>query len=740
MAHYSNGGDTEVVDDGASMGEDDLQATMHALLTDAILLQDTELSPFRAEADRMYKGEPFGNEEEGRSKVVMTIVRDTVRAILPSLMRPFFSADRFVEWEPQRADQVEIAEQMTHYITEVVLQQDNNGFMQFHAAFKDALLKRIGIWKWWHEDNEQRETLIKRMASMEEVALLRRDPEIEIEEMNPADLTKSIPGAPQLYDVTYVRVRSRGKTRFAALPPEEFLISRNSRDVDTAMLVGHRTEKSTAELIAMGIDEDVIAEHGGKDTELSQNPEERERQESAVDTDVADALPEGAAAGPHLYIESWVWLADEAKKPALRKVCTLGPAHHIVTDEPAHERPFALLIPDPEPHTTTGQGVYDYTQDLQMIVSMVVRSMNDSLALSLHPRMGYVEGDVSLADLQNTAIGAPIRMQKPGALQEITHTFVGREALPVLEFFNDVLEKRVGVARAAALDPDALQSTTKSAVAAAVGAAQLQIEMIARIFAETGVRQLMNGLLRTVIDYPPVERMTRLRGQWIPVDPRSWDAGLDLRVNVGLGSGLIEERYAVLAETAAKQEQALQLMGVGDNPLVHVSQLRTTYVKMLELRGRKDAESFWKEVDPEWAPPPKDPAAEDPNMLVAKAEVQRAETDLASKTAKAQLDIEKAKVEEARRAVDLELQREEMELTDERERDKIEAEIALKLAELEMKYKGQTDIAALKAQLEREREERKAEAEKRTRRVKLARGVDGQYEVTEEIEEHGDQE
>ena len=739
MAHYSNGSDTEVVDNGAAMGEDDLQATMHALLTDAILLQDTELSPFRAEADRMYKGEPFGNEEEGRSKVVMTIVRDTVRAILPSLMRPFFSADRFVEWEPQRADQVEIAEQMTHYITEVVLQQDNNGFMQFHAAFKDALLKRIGIWKWWHEDNEQRETLIKRMASMEEVALLRRDAEIEIEEMNPADLTKGIPGAPQLFDVTYVRTRARGKTRFAALPPEEFLISRNSRDVDTAMLVGHRTEKSTAELIAMGIEEDVIAEHGGKDTELSQNPEERERQESAVDTDVADALPEGAAAGPHLYIESWVWLADESKKPALRKVCTLGPAHHIVTDEPAHERPFALLIPDPEPHTTTGQGVYDYTQDLQMIVSMVVRSMNDSLALSLHPRMGYVEGDVSLADLQNTAIGAPIRMQKPGALQEITHTFVGREALPVLEFFNDVLEKRVGVARAAALDPDALQSTTKSAVAAAVGAAQLQIEMIARIFAETGVRQLMNGLLRTVIDYPPVERMTRLRGQWIPVDPRSWDAGLDLRVNVGLGSGLIEERYAVLAETAAKQEQAMQLMGL-DNPLVHVSQLRTTYVKMLELRGRKDAESFWKEVDPEWAPPPKDPAAEDPNMLVAKAEVQRAETDLASKTAKAQLDIEKAKVEEARRAVDLDLRREEMELTDERERDKIEAEIALKLAELEMKYKGQTDIAALKAQLEREREERKAEAEKRTRRVKLARGVDGQYEVTEEIEEHGDQE
>ena len=97
------------------MKDEDIESTFGQMIDEARAYITSDLVPLREKATRYYKGEPFGDEEEGRSKVVMTVVRDTVQSILPSLLRVFTSQDRYVEYRPRRQEDVPTAEQRTEY-------------------------------------------------------------------------------------------------------------------------------------------------------------------------------------------------------------------------------------------------------------------------------------------------------------------------------------------------------------------------------------------------------------------------------------------------------------------------------------------------------------------------------------------------------------------------------------------------------------------------------------------------
>lgn len=699
-------------DNKKKISEDEVQAALHMMVSDAVLYVDSELSPERAVIGKYLKGEPYGNEEEGRSQVVTTELRDTILQVMPSLLRVFFGSEQACEYRPRRPDQVRQAEDATNYVWDVVVKEDNRGFLVFYEWFKDALAKRLGIVKYWYDDAEEKRGYSASYLSVEALTLLDQDPEIEIDSVSPC---KSSPPGALLYDVEYTQTKNQGRIRFIAMPPEEFIFSRGARTTDSdarqpgvAVFVGHRTELTKSQLLSMGVDEKDIDEYGFTSEEMNQNAEEVARLNN-IKPGVQEIGPE--ATQKVLYIEGYPYLDVDGDGIAeLRRVIMLGPNYHVVENEPADERPFAVLCPDPEPHTIIGQSYADYTMDLQKITSMIVRSMLDSLALSITPRMGYVEGDVSLEDVLNTQIGAPIRMRQQGALQEITHSFVGRDALQVLDYIQRVRENRTGSAdRSSGMDASELQSTTQAAVQSAVESAHEHIEMIARVFSETGVRKLFSGILRLLVENQDQPRMARVNGRYTQMDPRGWDANLDISVNVGLGGGTTADKVAILSETALKQEQILQTMGLG-NPLVTPKQYRDTLVKTLKLRGRMDAESFYQEVPENWQPPP--PPQQDPNMVIAQAEVERAKADVAKKQADVQLEAKKHEVEIMRQAEDLRIREKDIDLTDEREREKIEAEIALQIREMNLKYNAQVTAEQIHADIEQQRVELDAEVAK----------------------------
>jgi hypothetical protein len=243
-----------------------------------------------------------------------------------------------------------------------------------------------------------------------------------------------------------------------------------------------------------------------------------------------------------------------------------------------------------------------------------------SLALAIHPRVGVVEGQVNVDDVLNTEVGGVIRMRAPGMVQPFSMPFVGQQAFPMLDYMDAMKESRTGITKAAAgLAADSLQSSTRAAVAATVSASQQRIELIARIFAESGMKRLFTGLLKLAVQNQRAERMVRLRGQFVPVDPRSWDANMDVIINIALGGGTEQEKVSVLTTILAKQEQIFQQAGI-DNPLVSLAQYRNTLAQILALSGFKDATQFFS--DPAQMPPmPPQQPKPSPEEMLAQAQM-----------------------------------------------------------------------------------------------------------------------
>ena len=693
--------------DREEMDEGEFSAGVKSSIDDAVDYIDGFIAPSRALATQYYRGDPFGTEEEGRSQIVMTEVRDVVQAMIPSLLRIFTAGDDIVEFTPNTEEKVDLAAQQTDYINHVFY-NDNPGFSILQQTFKDALVRKTGIIKWrWSEDIQISEAEYTGL-DQGQVSLLTQDPDIEITEIEKyvvqdatVDPMSGMTLQPEIatFEVKIRRQLKQNRVVIETVPPEEFLIAREARDLDTAAYVGHRSLKTMSELVAMGYDQEEIEEFAGQGDVFSINYEAQTRNPAIMSFMMHADNPDPSMRRV-LYVESYVRIDKDGDGIAeLRKVCSLGNAHHILHDEIATDVPFAFFCPDPEPHMVIGQSIADQTMDLQRIKSAVVRNTMDSLAQSINPRTVVVEGQVNMDDVLNNECGAIIRARAPGMVQALSEPFVGQAAMPMIAYLDQVRAQRTGISGASqGLDPDVLQSTTKAAVTATVQGAQERVELIARMFAENGMKRLFKGLLRLVCRHQDKPRTVKLRGKWVAVDPRYWDADLDVSVNVGLGRGTDQDKMGFLMQVAQKQEGIMQLLGPM-NPLSDVSQYRNTLAQICTLAGFKDASRYFKQVDPQQlAQQMQKPQPPDPNMILAQIEQQKTQASIAQTNAKVQADILEAN------------QR------DKREREKMHLDALLRLAEIEAKYGGQIDLARIEGQLSHEQAIAQAAIEADTQR------------------------
>lgn len=704
MAYDDKGSEPVEQETGA---EEDVQSIVRDLIGDSVTFADDDLAPMRAEATEYYLGEPFGTELEGRSQYISTEVRDAVHGILPSLLKVFFGAERAVEFQPRNQEDVENAEQASDYVQYIF--EKNGGFMKAHSVMLDGLVRKMGVFKWAWQDEEPTTHSGEGLTKEQLVQLVSEGAELtKVEEMDaesdaaPAGYDSPDAGAPPapLYRAEYTR-GGYGCPKIWALPPEEFIYSREARSVDDGLFVGHRTEKSRGELIAMGIDEEILDEWGHKTDLLQDNEEAWVRRSVANDAD-PEAPDAGEANEDILYVEGYARIDVDGDGVAeLRKVCTIGPLYHLVKDpEPADEVPFSIFVPFPEPHTITGQSLADKTMDLQRLTSFLTRAMLDSGSMSIFPRTWYVRSKVNVADLLNQEMGGVVGMDAPGMAGEFAHSFMGKDLLAVLAYFDEVKERRTGQNKGAlGLDADALQSTTKSAADAAVGAAQEAKEMIARFFAEMALKPLFRGIYRMLIEHQPRKEMVRLRNRWVEIDPAKWNADADLVVNVALGAGMVEQRLAVLANFAMKQEQILTMLGP-QNPLVSLGQYAHALRTALELSGRKDTQNYINALPIDWQPPPTPPQPSPEEQLV-QLEAQKAQIQAQAKQQEMQLKQQQAQVDVQIEREKLNNDREKMQAELALKRQELEAEIALKIKELELQHQIQLEEARIKAEIQR---------------------------------------
>ena len=671
------------------MDEVELQGIVGREIEDAIDYIDNYVSPDRALATKYYRGEPFGNEEEGRSQVVSMDVRDTVQAIMPSLMRVFHGSDESVSYIPTGPEDVENAQQATDYAN-FVMNRDNNGFLVMHSAFKDALIRKVGIIKCFWEDKTEVETF--HMTGLDDAALaaIAADPAAEITvqssetvgEPQIDPMTGEFIMPPMVHDITVEYVRPDGRVQIEAVPPEEFLISREAKSISEASYVGHRRIITVSELVSMGYAEEDVEDLASAHDDMNMNVERRTRNPALTNEMNArndDAMRKVA------YTESYIRVDYDGDGVAeLRKICTAGDGNKVLRNEAIDMAPFCSFCPEPEAHDFFGLSVADVVMDIQRIKSNVMRNTLDSLAMSIHPRIAVTEGMVNLDDAMSTEVGSIIRQRSAGQIQVLSMPFVGQQAFPVLQYMDEVKEARTGVSKASmGLDAAALQSSTASAVNATVAAAQQHIELIARIFAETGMKDLFKIILKLITTHQDQPRMVRLRNKFVQIDPRAWDAKMDVSVNVALGRGTDTERMMMMRQIGEMQKEALATMGQV-NPLTDISKLSNTLKSMTELAGFKDASQFWN--DPaDFRPPPPDNKP-DINEQLIQVQIQQIQADMQKK------------------AAELQLKRENMVMEDDRKRDELEAELFVKAEEMQAKYGTQLNVEKIRSELAINRE------------------------------------
>lgn len=652
---------------------DDFQfkALVNENIQNAVNYYDSEFASDRSKALDYYLGNKFGNEQENRSQVVLTDLADTIEFITPQLMKIFCSSDKFVRFKGRNREDVDAAEQATELVNFAINSQ-NNGFTLLHNMFKDALLFKMGAVKfYWEETNTTKNEEYSNLSEIE-LTLLLEDPSIEIlsqEIVEIGEITELNQEIPQeiFYNVEVKRFIKSGQVKIENVPPEELIFSRQSKNLEDCDFIAHRTEMKAGHLIELGYDADLVfslASGGDLDSESEKQQRFQELEASPIDDPLDKTMRDV------LVTECYIKADYDADNiPELRRVVVLGETE-VVTNEPFDHVPFALLSPILMPHRMVGRSVADMVMDIQLIKSQILRNQLDNLYLTNNNRVAVVENQVNLDDLLSSRPGGIVRMRQPGAVQPLTVPQLGNQGFAMLEYMDQIRDQRTGFSKASlGLDPKALQSTTAAAVSSTMQGAQLKIEMIARVFAETGCRDLGFGVLHLLQKHQDKSVTIRVRNEYIDIDPRAFANEFDLEIDVGLGNGIETDKLNMLVQIASKQEQMLQTLGV-NNPIVSTSQYVNTLKKIAQMAGFKDTDQFFN-------------SGEQIDQAMQNAE-RREEP----------FNVERAKLE-----ADIALKREKMQAELELEREKLQLEIQIRKAEFEAELSLRQQKLALGGQV-----------------------------------------
>ena len=620
--------------------KENLASAVEKALDAADSWADGDLAVQQAENLEYYYGEPLGNEIDGFSQVVTRDVLETVEGIMPDLMKIFTGSDSFVQWEPVGPEDVEGAEQATDYIN-YVFDKRADGFRTLYTWFKDALLMKNGIVQtgWTEKDRVQIHNL--KGVTQVEMDAMESDPEVR-----EIDGTKDEDG---FFDVKVTRELRAGHPYTLPIPSEEFRITARSTSIRDADFVAHVAEKKCGDLIAEGFDEKLVQEAAYG---LSSD-----REGSTVKNARFSDVDESTWAYSHdeevEVINACIDVYDEKeKRMATYKVIQVG--SEILQWEEVECKPFISLSPIMMPHKFTGVSVADLVKDIQEIRSQLIRQVLDNNALVNAGRYAAVDGQVNLQDLMDNQVGGIVREKVSGAVRQMPTPSLSQGTYAMMEAMDGEKEDRTGVSKMTqGLDPASLTSNTAAtSVNQIMSAAQQKIQLIARIFAETGVKELFQQLYEIVRTNQSEVDIVRLRGQFVPVAPFDWIDRYDMTVTVGIGNGNKDQQLYHLNNI----QSLMQAIGntqyaylIGADNVYHMA------TEFIHNSGYKNVGDFIMHPD-DVDPPEPQPS---PEMVAAQGEAQKDMADAQYKQAQAQnlqaqlqVDMQKIQLEQQKLQLD----------------------------------------------------------------------------------------
>lgn len=628
------------------LSEDDLKALVANEMRQSLGYLSSKLSIARQRAEYYYLGLAIGDlappEVDGRSTVVSTDVRDTIEAMLPQLMVTFCGGDEVVEFEAQGPEDETKARQATEYVN-YLFYKKNNGHRIAYTWMKDALLQKNGIVKvWWDTRFEEKreeyrgcnDVALAQILEDEEVSVIEQNsyPDEEdakqrakaIEQLT-AQLQQARQAAQQgnaqavqatiqiqaqldniaqqpvkvLYDVVCKRVPTEGKVSIENVPPEEFLIARNAKDIQTARFVGHRVQRTISELKSMGYKN--LDNISGEDQAQAVNMERIQRlSQNDENAYLSDNISNDPSQRSVWVMEAYVRADyDGDGISELRKVTMAG--NEMLDNEEVDFCPFVSITPVPLPHVFYGLSIADLAMEIQRERTGVRRALNDNLYLDVNGRYFAVEGQVNLDDLLTSRPGGVVRIKSRDAVGRLDQ---GRGdmgfAANMLETLQQDLENRTGWSRQSMGNDAAGVKQTATAANIVTNKADMRVDLIARNFAE-GFTELFKYILKLVSQHQNKAAQVKLSGGWTPIDPREWRNQFDVNVNVGIGMGNKDQKVQHLMLMGQAQTMGLQVGFATPENLYNAS------AEMAKVLGYRNADKFFTDPAKNKNPPPPNP-------------------------------------------------------------------------------------------------------------------------------------
>ena len=658
------------------LSDSEIVARIEAEESKSYGVNDSQLSFERSEAINFYLGLPFGNEVEGRSQVVSYDVQDTIESALPQLLKVFVAGDKVVTFDPKGPEDQDAADQETDYVNHVVMEK-NAGFNIFYVWFKDALLSKNGYVKVYTETEDEMEEVeysgltdaqLQMLASDDKTEVLEHtaypDPSVDIAMLQQqAMMNNQDPMSimqPMLHDVKLKVTESKDSIKIKNVAPENIMVSVDTTgpSLNDARFVQHRELMAVADIAeAFNLSESKVE---GIMSDIRSVFEQESNARDIYSEEFDRAVDEDDALVKDTYIkingERWRYVV-------------LG--NEIIYKEKCEYVPFACITPMIMPHRHIGRSYSDLTQDIQMIKSTLLRGQLDNMYLANNGRYA-ISDRVNLDDMLTSRPGGIVRVSgEPGsAIMPLQHPPLPASTFSMVEYMDSMKEKRTGItAYNQGLDSNSLNKTA-SGVAQIMSAAQQRIELVARTFAETGVKdlfQLVHRLVRTTLTKPDI---IRLRNRWVEVDPREWKARKDMSISVGLGAGNKDQQLMHLTTILQMQKEAIQI-GI-TNP----EKIYNALAKLTQNAGFKNPEEFWTN-------PANTPEQEGQQQKPTEAEIM----------VQGQLQIEQQKAQ-AQMMQEQERSKNDIII----EREKIIAQAELEKFKAQLKAETDLAIAQLKAQ------------------------------------------
>lgn len=616
-----------MADKTEALSDDELATRLERLNKSAIGHLSDEVSADQDENLERYLGMKYGDEEEGRSQAISMDVAETVDWAVPDILEPFISGEKAVEFRPSNRKEQEYSDRATDLVNHVFY-NECNGVLFLHDIVKTGAIQKAGIAKtvWQDEEKETRETLTG--LSIAHLTEFQADQSITIEEQSSEPLLDQIadPAAlqafsdGQVYTVTIVKTQKTGCNKLMALPPEQVKFSARTADLQEIDYIAHETETSRSKLLEMGFEEAKVDSipSAGRNSEDSRD-ETRFHDESRRDDEQTSK-----AADVLLLAEEYP-LIDANGDGRLERLQVFRVGKVILKREEVEEHPFDFWSPDRIPHRLVGLAIADKVKQTAYIKTHLTRQLLDNVYLANNPRIEIPDGAMgedTISDLLTYRVGGLIRTKGTGQmLRPIEIPDRSSTALQAISYMDSVREQQSGITRngmavaSEEIDPKSATESRRQD-----RNEQVRKRLMCRMLAETFLVHVFRKVLKNIVRYQNAAKEIEIRGQWVMIDPRGWNADLKCRAAVGLGHANQDE--IIQGATAIGQAQQLATE-VG---IVTPKNVYKLCSKLVEGAGFQFADDYFTDPDsPEgqqFAQQRQQAQGQDPKMVEAQGKLQ----------------------------------------------------------------------------------------------------------------------